>query len=858
MKLQKKIWILISLFLILSIFPSWFPIKNITNQLDDLDNLTIQSDVLQNYTMTIDYPYTWINASDGIDLSLGDEDYSTQYLPFNFAFYNETFSTVNVSSNGVLSFSDTPPPFGMYANDLLPSPDSDNWYLIAPFWDDLNPSQGGNVYVKNFSTYWVVEWSDISHFGGTLQGNFEAILFQNGPIIFNYDYISYHDGYTCGLNLGLDTSYYSSYQNLNTSVDDFSILFSYGPNNPPSLSLPSVTPATGNQTTLFNFTVIYTDFDNHKPVYVNVSINGVNHKMSKQNSFDNDYTDGCVYQFSSYFIPDTYQYSFSCSDGELYDSTSVQYLAVLYSSQIAPILSDGQVSPSIGYNSTTIFKFSVNYTDTENNAPEYVDITINSTTYSMYKQDSLDNNYTDGCWYDFETTLDEIGDYTHIFNCSDGIFTDGDGPYIGPTVVEICRNYTMVVDYPYNWVNVSDGISLALTDNGYSTQDLPFNFTFYNDTFSAVHVSANGYLSFTDDTPSTFLNPDLPQTGSSDYEYIIAPFWGPLHLPPYGYVYIKNFSTYWVVEWYNISYSAPDFPYIGNFEVILYNTGEILFSYELIESTWRYTCGLNFGFEFEFDPSIEYYSEYRGIVAPPPFGNFSIFFTPYPPKNPSIIINNGAATTSSSLVTLTLSASLALEMRFRNEPTGEWTDWEPYTTTKQVYLAGTIPNTVYSIYVEFQNEGGKTDPVYDSITYIVPVPSNPSIIINNGDNSTDSPLVTLSLSADGAQEMCFRNGTDGTWTAWESYSTTKQINVAGSTNNTIYSISAKFRNLGGESEVVSDDILFLTEGDGDDGDGDDGDGDGGRRIPGYPLYLLLTFFIVITAIIIKKKCKKLP
>ncbi|NVM37213.1 MAG: Loki-CTERM sorting domain-containing protein, partial [Candidatus Lokiarchaeota archaeon] len=31
-----------------------------------------------------------------------------------------------------------------------------------------------------------------------------------------------------------------------------------------------------------------------------------------------------------------------------------------------------------------------------------------------------------------------------------------------------------------------------------------------------------------------------------------------------------------------------------------------------------------------------------------------------------------------------------------------------------------------------------------------------------------------------------------------------------------------------------------------------------RRIPGYPLYLLLTFFIVITAIIIKKKCKKLP
>ena len=29
-------------------------------------------------------------------------------------------------------------------------------------------------------------------------------------------------------------------------------------------------------------------------------------------------------------------------------------------------------------------------------------------------------------------------------------------------------------------------------------------------------------------------------------------------------------------------------------------------------------------------------------------------------------------------------------------------------------------------------------------------------------------------------------------------------------------------------------------------------------IPGYPLYLLLTFFIVITAILIKKKRAKLP
>ncbi len=747
MKLPKKIWLLTLLFLTLSIFPLYSPIKNETNQLDEFDNVPIQSAGLSNYTMLVDYPYTWIDASDGLNLTLLDDEYSTQYLPFDFPFYNETFSSVYLSSNGHLSFTG-PIPLS-FSNVVFPSADPEDRYLIALFWDDLDPTEGGNIYVKNFSTYWVVEWSDIFHYNVELVGSFEVILFQDGSIIFNYDYISYHDGYTCGLNLGLNPSYFSSYQNLNDSVDNFSLFFE------------------------------------------NLLIN-------------------------------------------------------------TPSLFSGSVSPTIGYNSTTKFKFSVNYQDLLNDPPDYVDITINSTTHSMYKQNSSDDNYMDGCWYEFETIFDEIGIYTYFFNCSDGTFADGDGPYIGPTVKEILiRNYTMFVDYPYTWFNASDGIGLALINDGYSTQDLPFNFTYYNETFSTVYVSANGYLSFTDNTPDDPSEDFIPSL-DPDNRYQIAPFWDDLDPSNGGNIYVKNYSTHWVVEWFNISLFNG--AYIGNFEVILYNNSEILFSYELINATGTYLCGLNFG--FGFDPIVEFYNRYDGIIAPPPFGNFSILFTPYPPQNPSIIINNGDAITNSPLVTLTLSASLALEMRFRNSPTGQWTNWEPYSPTKSIYLAGTTHDTVYSIYVEFQNVGGKTDPVYDSIRYIMPVPSNPSMVINNGDNSTDSPLVTLTLSANGAQEMCFRNGTDGTWTAWESYSTTKQINLAGSTNNTIYSISAKFRNLGGESEVVSDDILFLTEGDG--GDGDDGDGDGGRRIPGYPLYLLFTFFTVITAIIIKKKSKELP
>ncbi len=187
----------------------------------------------------------------------------------------------------------------------------------------------------------------------------------------------------------------------------------------------------------------------------------------------------------------------------------------------------------------------------------------------------------------------------------------------------------------------------------------------------------------------------------------------------------------------------------------------------------------------------------------------SILYLIFTPLNPSIIINNGDATTDSVLVTLTLSADGATEMCFRNWTGGSWTSWEAYSTTKQLYLEGSTNNTEYSVYVKFRNAAGETSPVGDSILYLIFTPLNPSIVINNGDATTDSILVNLTLSADGATEMCLRNGTGGAWTSWEAYSTTKQLYLEGSVNNVVYSIYVKFRNAIGEISPVGDSILFL-------------------------------------------------
>lgn len=103
---------------------------------------------LQNYTMTVGHPYAWIDASGGTELVLWDDDFAAIPLPFDFTFYDQTFSTVYLCSNGYLSFYDTYP--YQFSNIPFPSGDPSHHYMIAPFWDDIYPGYGGHIYVQSF------------------------------------------------------------------------------------------------------------------------------------------------------------------------------------------------------------------------------------------------------------------------------------------------------------------------------------------------------------------------------------------------------------------------------------------------------------------------------------------------------------------------------------------------------------------------------------------------------------------------------------------------------------------------------------------------------------------------------------
>jgi len=223
-------------------------------------------------------------------------------------------------------------------------------------------------------------------------------------------------------------------------VDDVKIFTNQYIEFNPELTNGSVDPTVGYQSSLLNFSVNYTDKDNHEPSYVDVVLNGTSYSMGKQNPSDTNYTDGCLYQYLTYLQPSPYNYSyyFECSDGKLSNSTILYNdLQIQYSNSHVPTLSNGQVNPNIGYNGSTVFTFSVIYSDKDNNAPYSITVTIDSDIFSMKKQNPSDSNYMDGYVYKLKKILSKIGNYTFSFNCSDGLFFASIGPYSGPIVEEI-------------------------------------------------------------------------------------------------------------------------------------------------------------------------------------------------------------------------------------------------------------------------------------------------------------------------------------------------------------------------------------------------------------------------------------
>lgn len=169
-------------------------------------------------------------------------------------------------------------------------------------------------------------------------------------------------------------------------------------------------------------------------------------------------------------------------------------------------------------------------------------------------------------------------------------------------------NYNMLENVIYDWIDTTGGTLIPLLDDSSATIPLPFNFKFYDNKFDEIYVSSNGWLSFDYPGNSHLSGPPFPST-MSHTNYAMALYW--IDLYPASNVYYLTLTNpnRFVIIYNNINYFGGELA--GSFEVILYETGEILFQYkDLTNLRTPTSVGLNYGLD------IEYYNFVDPIAEP--------------------------------------------------------------------------------------------------------------------------------------------------------------------------------------------------------------------------------------------------
>lgn len=172
--------------------------------------------------------HTFLGTGTGQDWNSDDNSWPYT-LPFTFPFFGQTYTSVNVSSNGFVDFV-TP------SGDFTPSEaELINNVRIAPLWADLD-TRPGDIYIHQPTPDSVcIRWEGCEWGYSSSSINVELILYQDGRIQFNYGSgNSMYRTPLIGISGGDGVHYCLSTYNGNTVLTDAdSVLYTPGTPPPP-------------------------------------------------------------------------------------------------------------------------------------------------------------------------------------------------------------------------------------------------------------------------------------------------------------------------------------------------------------------------------------------------------------------------------------------------------------------------------------------------------------------------------------------------------------------------------------------------------------------------------------------------
>jgi len=168
------------------------------------------------YTYNDTVSYNWVAASTDTGISGDDEISGAVNIGFNFPFYGINYSQLYFNTNGGITFGSGSYEYGSFD---IPNTNAPN-NLIAPLWEDLvvgSPDNSGAIFYSQGGVvpnrYFILEWRAVTTYEGTSAFSFEAILYENGDIVFQHQ--------------SLPASYYSTV-GIENSVGDEGLQYQLG------------------------------------------------------------------------------------------------------------------------------------------------------------------------------------------------------------------------------------------------------------------------------------------------------------------------------------------------------------------------------------------------------------------------------------------------------------------------------------------------------------------------------------------------------------------------------------------------------------------------------------------------------
>ncbi len=158
------------------------------------------SPVITDFGGPDEFGYTWIDSDEengphydwvditgvGEALSMSDDDNQGPFgINFDFPFYGQEFNTLRICSNGWISFTSSNTSYSNYGIPGTSAPEN----LVAPFWDDMDPTSGGMIYYYSSDDSAIVSWVDMPHYDEGGPYTYQIILTSAGTITFQYMYM---------------------------------------------------------------------------------------------------------------------------------------------------------------------------------------------------------------------------------------------------------------------------------------------------------------------------------------------------------------------------------------------------------------------------------------------------------------------------------------------------------------------------------------------------------------------------------------------------------------------------------------------------------------------------------------------